>query len=224
MPASASDGLVASAIARHLVLDLPVEQTIACLPIRPRLRGQVDSGWRRPALTTSRPPGCRPLPLLTVTSPPLATNTKLPSVSLPIDWFTEIPKRPSRPVRIRELHRCAWVRASKIRDFNSFTFNTPRSSGHCVGAPVFKDRTTESGHQHCYLHRPRGSKRLVGAILLEQNDEWQLQHRYMPLETMTGLGEEQIKSSLIRRSVVIRDQAKSPAPQTIRHDKALICV
>jgi len=36
--------------------------------------------------------------------------------------------------------------------------------------------------------------RLVGAILLEQNDEWQLQHRYMTLETMTGLGDEQINS------------------------------
>lgn len=34
--------------------------------------------------------------------------------------------------------------------------------------------------------------RLVGAILLEQNDEWQLQHRYMTLETMTALGEGQI--------------------------------
>jgi putative transposase len=32
--------------------------------------------------------------------------------------------------------------------------------------------------------------RLVGAILLEQNDEWQLQHRYMTLETMTGLAED----------------------------------
>ena len=34
--------------------------------------------------------------------------------------------------------------------------------------------------------------RLVGAILLEQNDEWQLQHRYMTLETMTTLGEDAI--------------------------------
>ena len=34
--------------------------------------------------------------------------------------------------------------------------------------------------------------RLVGAILLEQNDEWQLQHRYMTQETMNGLGDEPI--------------------------------
>ena len=34
--------------------------------------------------------------------------------------------------------------------------------------------------------------RLVGAILMEQNDEWQLQHRYMTLETMTGLADETI--------------------------------
>ena len=34
-------------------------------------------------------------------------------------------------------------------------------------------------------------KRLVGAILLEQNDEWQLQHRYMTLETMAGRPDEQ---------------------------------
>jgi transposase-like protein len=32
--------------------------------------------------------------------------------------------------------------------------------------------------------------RLVGAILLEQNDEWQLQHRYMTLETITGLADD----------------------------------
>jgi putative transposase len=30
-------------------------------------------------------------------------------------------------------------------------------------------------------------RRLVGAILLEQNDDWQLQHRYLTLETMTGM-------------------------------------
>jgi transposase-like protein len=29
--------------------------------------------------------------------------------------------------------------------------------------------------------------RLIGALLLEQNDEWQLQHRYMQVEVMAGL-------------------------------------
>ena len=29
--------------------------------------------------------------------------------------------------------------------------------------------------------------RLIGAVLLEQNDEWQLQHRYMQVEAMTEL-------------------------------------
>jgi transposase-like protein len=33
-------------------------------------------------------------------------------------------------------------------------------------------------------------RRLIAAILLEQNDEWQLQHRYMSLETMAGLADE----------------------------------
>jgi hypothetical protein len=28
--------------------------------------------------------------------------------------------------------------------------------------------------------------RLVGAILMEQHDEWRLQHRYLSLETITG--------------------------------------
>ena len=34
--------------------------------------------------------------------------------------------------------------------------------------------------------------RLVGDILLEHNDEWQLQHRYLTLETMAGRTYEQL--------------------------------
>jgi putative transposase len=33
--------------------------------------------------------------------------------------------------------------------------------------------------------------RLVGALLLEQNDEWQLQRRYMQLEGMNAVGDNQ---------------------------------
>jgi putative transposase len=29
--------------------------------------------------------------------------------------------------------------------------------------------------------------RLIGAVLLERNDEWQLQHRYMQVEAMAEL-------------------------------------
>jgi putative transposase len=33
----------------------------------------------------------------------------------------------------------------------------------------------------------RSIVRLIGAVLLEHNDEWQLQHRYMQLEAMAEL-------------------------------------
>ena len=36
--------------------------------------------------------------------------------------------------------------------------------------------------------------RLIGAILLEQNDEWSVQRRYMPLETMKGSGDTDLVS------------------------------
>jgi putative transposase len=34
--------------------------------------------------------------------------------------------------------------------------------------------------------------RLVGALLLEQNDEWQLQRRYMQLEGLTSVSDNQV--------------------------------
>jgi hypothetical protein len=58
-------------------------------------------------------------------------------------------------------------------------------------------RASEQGGQASrqrrrHLPNEASVKRLVGAILLEQNDEWQLQHRYMTLETMTGLSDDPI--------------------------------
>ena len=37
------------------------------------------------------------------------------------------------------------------------------------------------------LPNEKSVRRLVGAILSEQNDEWQLQHRYMTLETRAAI-------------------------------------
>ena len=38
-----------------------------------------------------------------------------------------------------------------------------------------------------HIHNEDSIVRLVGAVLLEQNDEWQLQHRYMQIEGMAEL-------------------------------------
>ena len=40
--------------------------------------------------------------------------------------------------------------------------------------------------------------RLIGAVLLEQNDEWQLQHRYMQLEAMAELLQPAVDSDPLR--------------------------
>ena len=40
--------------------------------------------------------------------------------------------------------------------------------------------------------------RLIGAVLLEQNDEWQLQHRYMQVEAMTELLQPGIEADPLR--------------------------
>jgi len=49
--------------------------------------------------------------------------------------------------------------------------------------------------------------RLVGALLLEQNDEWQLQRRYMQLEGMNAVSDNQTA----RLSAVITGLPTSPS-------------
>jgi putative transposase len=44
----------------------------------------------------------------------------------------------------------------------------------------------------------RSIVRLIGAVLLEQNDEWQLQHRYMQVEAMTALLQPGIEADPLR--------------------------
>jgi putative transposase len=40
-------------------------------------------------------------------------------------------------------------------------------------------------------------KRLIGAVLLEANDDWQLQHRYMQIEGMTELATPMINQQTL---------------------------
>ena len=44
--------------------------------------------------------------------------------------------------------------------------------------------------------------RLIGAVLLEANDEWQLQHRYMQTEAMAELTPPMIDAALTPMSTV----------------------
>ncbi len=53
--------------------------------------------------------------------------------------------------------------------------------------------------------------RLVGALLLEQNDEWQLQRRYMQLEGLGVVSDNQIQRS--QRSL----PAETPNPPRVVH-------
>ena len=50
--------------------------------------------------------------------------------------------------------------------------------------------------------------RLIGAVLLEANDEWQLQHRYMQTEAMAELIQptiDAVPTTIATHSRVIRD-------------------
>ncbi len=56
--------------------------------------------------------------------------------------------------------------------------------------------------------------RLIGAVLLEANDEWQLQHRYMQVEAMAELvAPDPLADTTLR----IPPQAASPMASTSRH-------
>jgi transposase-like protein len=77
------------------------------------------------------------------------------------------------------------------RDGCAVTHGFSRTAS-CQGTQHQPTGTVKQGGQtarRCGGHLPeRGSIiRLIGAVLLEQNDEWQLQHRYMQVEAMAEL-------------------------------------
>jgi hypothetical protein len=66
----------------------------------------------------------------------------------------------------------------------------PRLANKSSASRTLTDnQTTDRGRRHLPNHE--AITRLVGAILLEQNDEWAVQRaRYMTLETMAALSDD----------------------------------
>jgi putative transposase len=64
---------------------------------------------------------------------------------------------------------------------------SPLSITSCYGPDNRAPGITYSGH----LSNEPAITRLEGALLLEQNDEWQLQRRYLQLEGLLSLADNQ---------------------------------
>jgi hypothetical protein len=57
------------------------------------------------------------------------------------------------------------------------------------------------------LPNEAGIIRLAGAVLLEQNDEWQPQHRYLTLETIAGLAGDEGRATDARHQGCLIQEA-----------------
>ena len=65
----------------------------------------------------------------------------------------------------------------------------------------------------CIFPNDPAITRLVGALLLEQNDEWQLQRRYLQLEGLQTISDNQA----VRLSAVMPDQERPSRPRITTH-------
>jgi len=80
----------------------------------------------------------------------------------------------------------------------------------------WRDQAPDRGRRH--LSQRRRHRRLVGAILLEQNDEWAIQRaRYITLETIAALSEDPIVGLPVMVIWPIRPIRKSPWRATLHH-------